>query len=90
MTHPFAIKGYRFSSSYLLSTIAGIIAILLWSTNIAYSKSIMEKEGIYHAGFYIYFFSGICNLIILLFFFKKEVEVATNESAGVGQNGFTV
>ena len=71
MTHPFTKKGNRSSSLYWLSTVAGIIAILLWATNIAYSKSIMEKEGIYFAGFYVYFFSGICNMIILLLFFKK-------------------
>jgi len=68
----FMIKSNHNTSQYILSSLAGMIAILLWSTNIAYSKSIMEKEGIYNAGFYIYFFSGICNTIILLLLFRKQ------------------
>jgi drug/metabolite transporter (DMT)-like permease len=65
-------SGDEKSSTYILSSIAGIIAILLWSSNIAFSKSIMEREGIFNAGFYIYFFGGICNIIILLLFFRKQ------------------
>ncbi len=66
------IKWVRLYSPYLMATLAGITAILLWATNIAYSKSIMEREGIYNAGFYIYFFSGICNLVILVLFFGRQ------------------
>jgi drug/metabolite transporter (DMT)-like permease len=52
-----------------LASLAGILAILLWSTNIAFSKSIMEKEGTYNAAIYIFLFSGLCNALILSFYF---------------------
>lgn len=55
--------------SGFLATSAGIAAIALWSSNIAFSRSIMEREGIYNAGFYTYFYSGLCNLLILTIFF---------------------
>jgi drug/metabolite transporter (DMT)-like permease len=66
------IKGNRFFSSYMLSNVAGIIAILLWATNIAFSKSIMEKEGNFNAAIYIYLFSGLTSFIFLFFFFRKR------------------
>jgi len=54
-----------------LSTFAGILAVLLWASTIAFSKSGMEKEGNYNLAFYNYFFSGIFMLIILSIFQKK-------------------
>jgi drug/metabolite transporter (DMT)-like permease len=66
------IKGNRIISSYLLSNVAGIIAIILWATNIAFSKSIMEKEGNFNAAIYIYLFSGLSSFVFLLLFFKKK------------------
>jgi drug/metabolite transporter (DMT)-like permease len=65
-------KGNRFLSSYMLSNVAGIIAIILWATNIAFSKSIMEKEGNFNAAIYIYLFSGLTSFVFLLLFFRKQ------------------
>lgn len=60
------------TSSYLLASFAGIFAVIIWSTTIAFSKSVMETEGNYSAMFMIYFFSGILMLGILLVWLKKE------------------
>lgn len=59
-------------SGYLFATIAGIIAVIIWSTTIAFSKSVMETEGNYSAMFLIYFFSGILMFGILLVWLKKD------------------
>jgi drug/metabolite transporter (DMT)-like permease len=53
-------------------TIAGILALLMWSTNIAFSKSVMNSIGNYYAMFMIYFFGGIFMFIILLASFRRE------------------
>lgn len=57
--------------NYYIATLAGIVAIILWASNIAFSKSSMEKEGNYYAAFYIYFYSGITIFVLLLAFQKK-------------------
>jgi len=49
-----------------LSTFAGIMAILMWSSNVAFSKMAMNDLGAFSAAFYIYFFAGLVNIIILL------------------------
>jgi len=59
-------------SSYVLATIAGIIAVIIWSTTIAFSKSVMETEGNYSAMFLIYFFSGILMFVTLFVWLKKD------------------
>ena len=59
-------------SEYLLATMAGIFAVIIWSTTIAFSKSVMETEGNYNAMFMIYFFSGILLLVILLIWLRKD------------------
>lgn len=59
-------------TSYRLATIAGILAVIIWSTTIAFSKSVMETEGNYSAMFLIYFFSGILMFGVLLIWLKKE------------------
>ena len=59
-------------TSYSLATIAGILAVIIWSTTIAFSKSVMETEGNYTAMFLIYFFSGILMFGVLLVWLKKE------------------
>ena len=59
-------------SSYLLATLAGIFAVIIWSTTIAFSKSVMETEGNYSAMFLIYFFSGILMFMTLLVWLKKD------------------
>lgn len=59
-------------SSHLLASLAGIFAVIIWSTTIAFSKSVMETEGNYSAMFMIYFFSGILMFGILLFWLRKE------------------
>jgi drug/metabolite transporter (DMT)-like permease len=53
-------------SKSTFSTIAGILAILMWSSNVAVSKTAMNELGPYSAAFYIYFFSGVLNIFILL------------------------
>lgn len=55
-----------------LATLAGIFAILMWSTNIAFSKSVMNAIGNYYAIFIIYFFGGIVMFIVLLASFRGE------------------
>jgi len=55
-----------------LATLAGIFAILVWSTNIAFSKSVMNTIGNYNAMFMIYFFGGIFMFLVLLARFRKE------------------
>jgi len=55
-----------------LGTIAGIFALLMWSTNIAFSKSVMNVIGNYNAMFMIYFFGGIFMFIVLLASFRGE------------------
>jgi drug/metabolite transporter (DMT)-like permease len=54
------------------ATLAGIVAILAWSTNIAFCKSVMNSLGDYQAMFMLNFFSGICMLLILLARYRKE------------------
>ncbi len=53
-------------SKATISTFAGILAIIMWSSNVAVSKIAMNDMGPLSAAFYIYFFSGILNIIILL------------------------
>jgi drug/metabolite transporter (DMT)-like permease len=60
------------ASGYYLATLAGILAIVLWATNIAFSKSIMEKEGNFNAAVYIYLYSGATSFIFLLLYFRKK------------------
>jgi drug/metabolite transporter (DMT)-like permease len=48
------------------ATIAGILAIIIWSSNVAVSKTVMNGLGAFNAAFYIYFFSGIINIFILI------------------------
>jgi drug/metabolite transporter (DMT)-like permease len=62
----------RNTRSVHLATLAGIFAILVWSTNIAFSKSVMNTIGNYNAMFMIYFFGGILMFLILLARFRKE------------------
>jgi drug/metabolite transporter (DMT)-like permease len=49
-----------------VATLAGIIAVIIWSSNIAVSKTVMNELGVFSAAFYIYFFSGIINIFILV------------------------
>jgi drug/metabolite transporter (DMT)-like permease len=56
----------------MLATLAGIFAVIIWSSTIAFSKSVMETEGNYNAMFMIYFFGGILLFGILLVSLKKE------------------
>jgi drug/metabolite transporter (DMT)-like permease len=58
--------------SITLGTLAGIFALLMWSTNIAFSKSVMNATGNYYAMFMIYFFGGIFMFIVLLASFRRE------------------
>ncbi len=47
------------------ATLAGILAIIMWSSNVAVSKTAMNDLGAYSAAYFIYFFSGILNFFIL-------------------------
>jgi drug/metabolite transporter (DMT)-like permease len=58
--------------TFRLATLAGIFAILVWSTNIAFSKSVMNAIGNYDAMFMIYFFGGIIMFLVLLIRFGKS------------------
>jgi len=58
--------------SVRLANLAGIFAILVWSTNIAFSKSVMNTIGNYNAMFMIYFFGGTFMFLVLLARFRKE------------------
>jgi drug/metabolite transporter (DMT)-like permease len=60
-------------TKYQLSTIAGVLAILLWGSNIAFSKNVLKVEGNYNGAFFIYFFSGIFNFILMMIIFGKKV-----------------
>jgi drug/metabolite transporter (DMT)-like permease len=51
-----------------LATLAGIIAILLWASNIAFSRSVMDKEGSMNAAFYIYIYSAVFIFFVILIF----------------------
>jgi drug/metabolite transporter (DMT)-like permease len=64
------ISGHH-NSKYFLATLAGILAILLWASNIAFSKNALDREGINAGAFYIYFFSGIVLFMAMLAFSKK-------------------
>ncbi len=55
-----------------LATCAGILAILFWSSTIAFSKSAMTREGNFNLAFYSFFYSGIFLFIILSIFQKKS------------------
>lgn len=59
------------NANYYIATLAGILSIILWASNIAFSKSSMEKEGNFLAAFYIYFYSGITIFVFLIAFQKK-------------------
>jgi drug/metabolite transporter (DMT)-like permease len=65
------ISGKRHNSKYFLATLAGILAILLWASNIAFSKNALDQEGIYSGAFYIYFFSGLVLFISMLALSRK-------------------
>lgn len=60
-------------AGYYLATMAGILAILLWASNIAFSKSVLEREGIYNGAFYIYSFSGIVLLLAMPAFQSRTI-----------------
>ena len=55
-------------SGYYLATLAGIITILLWASNIAFSRSVMDREGSMNTAFYIYFYSAIVIFLMILIF----------------------
>lgn len=57
---------------YKLATLAGIAAVFIWSSNVAVSKTVMDKLGAFNSAFYIYFFSGILNFIFLFFYLGKS------------------
>lgn len=60
------------NKAYYAGTLAGILAILLWASNIAFSKAVMEKLGDTQTAFYIYFFSSLFVTGLLLGFDKKS------------------
>jgi drug/metabolite transporter (DMT)-like permease len=60
------------NSAFNPATLAGIFAILAWSTNIAFCKSVMNELGDYQAMFLMNFFSGFIMLLLLLARFRSE------------------
>lgn len=57
---------------FVIATLSGILAILLWASNIAFSKAVMEKLGDTQTAFYIYFFSGLFVTGLLLGFDRNS------------------
>lgn len=55
----------KFPGNNNLATLAGIVSVLLWSSSIAFSKSVMTDIGTVETAFLTFFCSGI---LILLFF----------------------
>lgn len=53
------------------STLSGVIAILLWSTTIAFSRSIAEKIGTFNTAFFTMLCSGAFLLLVQLLIYKK-------------------
>jgi len=62
-----------------LSTLAGVVSIILWSTAIAFSRNVLEKLGVFTGGFYIFFFSGLFNLLIVSLKYKKTLIIKIRE-----------
>jgi drug/metabolite transporter (DMT)-like permease len=60
------------SRRYIIATLAGVLAILFWASNIAFSKAVMEKLGDTQTAFYIYFFSSLFVTGLLLGFDQKS------------------
>ena len=63
-------------NSYLYATIGGFLAILLWASNIAFSKSVIEQHGLFNTAIYIFLFSGFFNLFLLILVEKKGTFLA--------------
>ncbi|MCP5101927.1 MAG: EamA family transporter [bacterium] len=55
-----------------IPTLWGIIAIVLWSTAIAFSRSVTEKIGTFNTAFFNLLFSGIFLLLLQLLIYKKQ------------------
>ncbi|MBN2813684.1 MAG: EamA family transporter [Bacteroidales bacterium] len=58
-------------SVYYAATLAGILAVLLWASNIAFSKSVFESQGYMNGAFLIYFYSGLFMAVLFLLFNRK-------------------
>jgi drug/metabolite transporter (DMT)-like permease len=58
--------------SSLFATLAGMAAIIFWSTNIAFSKSLMNSLGNLEAMFMIYFFGGLVMLVFMLIIMGRD------------------
>jgi len=62
----FIMKGSNFP------TVMGMIALVLWSTGIAFTRSISEHMGTLNTAFFSLLFSGLLLLIIQWIVYKKE------------------
>ena len=58
----------NFSGNNNLATLAGIVSVLLWSSSIAFSKSVMTDIGAIETAFLTFFCSGISILVFFLIF----------------------
>ncbi len=65
------LKLPNFSNPYLLATLGGILAIVLWASNIAFSKSVIQDIGLYNTAFYIFMMSGLVQLLLLYLVAKR-------------------
>lgn len=60
------------SSNRQISTIMGLLAILFWSTSIAFTRSLTEKTGILNTAFFNLLFSGIFLILVQILIFRKR------------------
>jgi len=56
-----------------ISTVFGFIAILFWSTSIAFFRSVAEKAGPLDMAFFTLFFGSLFLFILLWFLFRKRL-----------------
>jgi drug/metabolite transporter (DMT)-like permease len=48
------------------ATLAGILAVIMWSSSVAATKTVMTDLGTFKGAFYVYLFGGLVNFLILL------------------------
>jgi len=58
-------------NKYLKGNLAGITALLLWASTIAFSRSVTETLGTLNAAFFINLFSGLFGFLLLFLRFGK-------------------
>jgi drug/metabolite transporter (DMT)-like permease len=57
----------------IVPTILGLLALLFWSTSVAFSRSITEHMGTLNTAFFNLLFSGLLLLVMQFIIFKREL-----------------